>query len=70
MYDTVKGDVARIKQLRRLTYADIGRLTGYRENTIAQFMCGKKESPAVAEALAKMIRTLESETNNYERETE
>lgn len=62
MYETVKGDIARIKQLQRLTYADIGRMTGYRENTIAQFMCGKKESPAVAEALAKLTKKMESET--------
>lgn len=69
MYETVKGDIARIKQLRRLTYADIGKMTGYRENTIAQFMCGKKESPAVADALSKLIKRLESETD-YDRQFE
>lgn len=56
MYDELKGEVARVKQIRGLTYDDIGRLTGYKANTIAMFMSGVRESRAVAEALAEKLK--------------
>lgn len=56
MYDVLKGEVAREKQIRHLTYADLGAMTGYRANTIAQFMAGSRESAAVAEALSRALK--------------
>lgn len=56
MYDELKGEVARVKQIQGLTYDDIGLLTGYKANTIAMFMSGVRESRAVAEALAEKLK--------------
>lgn len=56
MYETLKGEVARVKQIRGLTYEDIGEMTGYKANTIAMFMSGVRESRAVAEALAEKLK--------------
>lgn len=53
MYESLKGEVARIKQIRKLTYEDLAEITGYKPNTIAQFMSGTRETEAVASALAR-----------------
>lgn len=56
MYETLKGEVAKYKQLKHLTYSDLGKMTGYRANTIAQFMSGTRESSAVAAALEALVQ--------------
>lgn len=56
MYETLKGEVAKYKQLKHLTYSDLGKMTGYRANTIAQFMSGARESSAVAAALEALVQ--------------
>lgn len=55
IYEVFKGKVAEQKQIRRLTYAEIGKMTGYSKNAIAQFMCGARESERVAKAIAKVL---------------
>lgn len=64
MYEVLKGNVAKFKQMKHLTYEDLGRLTGYRGNTIAMFMAGVRESSAVAAALE---RVLKGENQNEEK---
>lgn len=64
MYETLKGEVAKYKQLKHLTYSDIGKMTGYRANTIAQFMSGARESSAVAAALDDLVH--EKRSQSYE----
>lgn len=59
MYESVKGDIAKMKQLHKLTYSDIGKMVGYKGSTIALFMCGSRESPAVAESLAQLVKKME-----------
>lgn len=53
MYERLKGEIARQKQMQNLTYEAIGEKIGYRANTIAMFMSGVRESKALAEALVK-----------------
>lgn len=53
MYERLKGEIARQKQMQNLTYEAIGEMIGYRANTVAMFMSGARESKALAEALAK-----------------
>lgn len=55
MYEELKGEIARIKQMKHYTYEDLARMTGYKANTIAQFMAGSRESGAVADALAHAL---------------
>lgn len=55
MYEELKGEIARIKQMRHLTYEDLARMTGYKTNTISKFMSGDRESEAVADALAHAL---------------
>lgn len=61
MYEALKGEVARRKQMHKLTYVDLAKMTGYEPQTIAAFMCGARESDAVAEAITRAINDLESE---------
>lgn len=53
MYDKLKGEIARVKQMRKLTYDDISKITGYSSSAIAAFMCGTRETEAIATAIAK-----------------
>lgn len=55
MYDRLKGEIAKRKQIDRLSYGDLAKKTGYEPQTIAAFMCGARNSAAVAEALAKAL---------------
>lgn len=61
MYEALKGEIARVKQLRKLTYSDIARMTGYKSNTIAQFMSGTRESDDLAAAIAKALNIKEGD---------
>lgn len=56
MYENLKGEIAKQKQMRKLTYYDISEMTGYRPNTIAQFMLGRRESKALATAIADALQ--------------
>ena len=38
-----------------MNYEEIGKMAGYSKNAIAQFMCGKKESERVANAISKAL---------------
>lgn len=57
--DRIKGEIARIKQQLRLTNKDIGAITGYSADTIAQFMSADRGSDELAERLAEFARTIE-----------
>lgn len=49
------GKVAEQKKLRKLTNGDLAKLTGYSVKTINAFMCGARESAAIAKALAAVL---------------
>ena len=56
IYKLFCGKVAEQKKLRKLTNADLGRMTGYSKKTIEAFMCGTRESESVAKALANVLK--------------
>lgn len=43
------------KRIKKLTNADLGRLTGFTRSTIDAFMAGARESENVAKAIAKVL---------------
>jgi transcriptional regulator with XRE-family HTH domain len=49
------GKIAAAKKERKLTNADIAKLTGYTKATIEAFMCGARDGDAVADAIAKAL---------------
>lgn len=55
MYDIFRGEVAKAKQIRKLTNRDLASMTGFAENTIAAFLCGSRCSDTVARALAQAL---------------
>jgi len=55
IYEIFIGKVAEQKKLKKLTYADIGKMAGYKPNTISCFMNGFKQSDNVANAIAKVL---------------
>ena len=55
MYDIFRGEVAKVKQIRKLTNRDLAIMTGFAENTIAAFLCGSRCSDSVARALAQAL---------------
>lgn len=50
-----KAEIVKQKRLRKLTNADLGKLTGYKQQTIDAFMAGARESENVAKAIAKVL---------------
>jgi hypothetical protein len=60
IYEVFKAEVAKVKRLRKLTNADIGKLTGFKKNTIDLFMTSpehknRDDSEAVAQAISKAL---------------
>ena len=55
IYKLFCGKVAEQKKLRKLTNADLAKMTGYRKKTIEAFMCGARESDRIAKALAAVL---------------
>ena len=55
IYRLFCGKVAEQKKLRKLTNADLAKMTGYRKKTIEAFMCGARESEAIANAIAAAL---------------
>jgi transcriptional regulator with XRE-family HTH domain len=55
IYRLFCGKVAEQKKLRKLTNADLAKMTGYRKKSIEAFMCGARESEAIAKALAAAL---------------
>jgi hypothetical protein len=55
IYRLFCGKVAEQKKLRKLTNADLAKMTGYRKKTIEAFMCGARESEAIAKAIAAAL---------------
>lgn len=49
------GKISEQKKVRHLTNADLAKMTGYKRSTIEAFMCGARDSDAVAKALAKAL---------------
>ena len=54
-YELLIGKIAEQKKLRRLTYMDIAKMTGYKPNTINMFMNGYRQSENVARAIARAL---------------
>ena len=55
IYKLFCGKVAEQKKLRKLTNADLAKMTGYSKKTIESFMCGARESERIAKALAAVL---------------
>lgn len=55
IYRLFCGKVAEQKKLRKLTNADLAKMTGYSKKTIESFMCGARESEPIAKALAAAL---------------
>src|SRR5574344_838813 len=55
IYKLFCGKIAEQKKLRKLTNADLAKMTGYRKKSIEAFMCGARESEAIEKALAAAI---------------
>ena len=55
IYKLFCGKVAEQKKLRKLTNADLAKMTGYSKKTIEAFMCGARESDRIAKALAAVL---------------
>lgn len=55
IYEIFKGKIAEQKQLRNLTNADIGKMSGYSVKTIDAFMSGTRESERLAKAIAEAL---------------
>lgn len=49
------GKISEQKKVRHLTNADLAKMTGYTRKTIEAFMCGARDSDAVAKALATAL---------------
>ena len=56
IYELFKAEIVKQKRLRKLTNADLGKLTGYKQQTIDAFMAGARESENVAKAIAKVLK--------------
>lgn len=55
IYGLFIGKVAEQKKIRKLTNADIAKMTGYTKNAIDAFMCGKRSSENMAKAIAYVL---------------
>lgn len=60
IYEIFKAEVAKQKRLRRLTNADIARMTGYAKRSIDIFMSSgphksREDSQKVAEAISQAL---------------
>ena len=55
IYKLFCGKVAEQKKLRKLTNADLAKMTGYKVGAINAFMCGARESERIAKALAAVL---------------
>ena len=56
MYEAFKAEVAKVKRLKHLTNADIGKMTGFAKQTIDVFMySGPKKARDDSERVAKAI---------------
>ena len=53
IYELFRGKIAEQKKIRRLTDADIAKMTGYTTSTIRAFMCGVRENEKIANAIAR-----------------
>ena len=54
-YELFRAEIKKQQALRRWTYEDLGKATGYKASTIEAFMCGHKITDRVALALAKAL---------------
>lgn len=55
IYELFRGKIAEQKKIRRLTDADIAKMTGYTTSTIRAFMCGVRENEKIATAIAQAL---------------
>lgn len=60
IFEIFKGEVAKQKKVRRITNADIAKMTGYTKKTIDFFLTksdnkGRDDSKKVAEAISKAL---------------
>jgi len=55
IYRLFCGKVAEQKKLHKLTNADLAKMTGYRKKSIEAFMCGARESEAIAKSIAAAL---------------
>lgn len=55
IYELFRGKIAEQKKIRRLTDADVAKMTGYKTSTIRAFMAGSRENEKIATAIAQAL---------------
>lgn len=55
IYEILKGKIAEQKKIRRITDADLARMTGISVSSIRAFQCGARDSEKTAKAIAKAL---------------
>jgi len=55
IYELFKAEVDKQKRLKRLNNKDLAKMTCFSESTIKSFMCGARNSDAVAKSLARVL---------------
>lgn len=55
IYELFRGKIAEQKKIRRLTDADVAKMTGYKTSTIRAFMAGCRENEKIATAIAQAL---------------
>lgn len=50
------GKIAEQLKLKKLTYYDLAKLTGYSHSSITAFMCGDRESDNLAKSIANALK--------------
>lgn len=55
IYELFRGKIAEQKKIRRLTDADVAKMTGYKTSAIRAFMCGSRENEKIATAIAQAL---------------
>ncbi|SHI23871.1 hypothetical protein SAMN02745823_03776 [Sporobacter termitidis DSM 10068] len=56
IYELLRAEIAKQKNLQKKTNADLAGLTGFSKKTIEAFMCAARDSDSVANALAKALK--------------
>ena len=55
MFDGFRENVKKMLKLRKLTYSQLGEMTGLAVSTIKCFMCGANDSRRIAEKIADAL---------------
>lgn len=54
-FEILRGEIAKIKQLRHMSCRDIAEAAGLTESTVRAFMCGARGTERTATAISKAL---------------